>query len=40
MTANNTLEQTVTYRGLLVLAKDCVLGESQWQRWPAAQLGR
>jgi hypothetical protein len=28
MTANNTSEQTVTYRGLLVLAKGCVLGES------------
>jgi len=38
--SNNTLERTVIHRGRFVLAKDCVLGEAQWRRWPAAQLGR
>ena len=37
---NNTLELTVGHRGRFVLAMDCVLGETQWQRCPAAQLGR
>jgi hypothetical protein len=37
---NNTLERTVNDRGRIVLAMDCVLADAQWQRWPAAQLGR
>ena len=37
---NNTLERTVNHRGRIVLAKDCVLADSQWRWWPAAQLGR
>jgi hypothetical protein len=40
MTANNTLELTVDYRGRIVLAMDCVLADAQWRRWSAAQLGR
>jgi hypothetical protein len=40
MTSNNTLERTVINRGRFVLAIDCVLGEAQCGRWPAAQLGR
>jgi len=40
MRSNNTLERTVVDRGRAVLATDCVLGGAQWQRWPAAQLGR
>ena len=31
MTANNTLERTVNYRGRFVLAIDCVLAEAQWR---------
>ena len=37
---NNTLEWTVNHRGRIVLAMDCVLADAQWQRCPAAQLGR
>jgi hypothetical protein len=37
---NNTLERTGGHRGRFVLAIDCVLAEAEWQRWPAAQLGR
>ena len=40
MTANNTLERTVTHCGRAVLAMDCVLGGGQWRSWLAAQLGR
>ena len=40
MTANNTLERTVKYRGRIVLARDYVLADAQWRLWPAAQLGR
>lgn len=38
--ANNTLERAVSHRGCIVLARDCVLADAQWRRWPAAQLGR
>ena len=40
MTANKTLEPTVNHSGRTVLAMDCVLAETQWQRRPAAQLDR
>jgi hypothetical protein len=40
MTANNALERTVTHRGRIVLAMDCVLADAQGRSWPAAQLGR
>jgi hypothetical protein len=34
------LERTVNHRGRFVLAMERVLAEAQWQRCPAAQLGR
>ena len=37
---NNRLELTVNYRGRIVLAMDCVLADTQWRWWSAAQLGR
>ena len=40
MTSNNTLERTVKNSGRIVLAMDYVLADAQWQRRPAAQLGR
>ena len=40
VTSNNTLERTVNRWGRFVLAMDGVLGEAQWRRWLAAQLGR
>ena len=38
--SNNALERTVNQRGRIVLAMDCVLADTQWRLWPAAQLGR
>ena len=40
MTANHTLERTVSHRGRFVLAMDRVLVEAQGRSWLAAQLGR
>jgi hypothetical protein len=40
MLSNNTLERTVSHRGRIVLAMDCVLADAQWRRWAAAQLNR
>jgi hypothetical protein len=33
--ANNTLEQTVSQSGRVVLAMDCVLADAQLQPWPS-----
>ncbi len=40
MTANNKLERSVDQCDRIVLAIDCVLGDAQMRRWPAAQQDR